>query len=189
MPIRFRCAYCNQLLGISRRKAGQVVRCPTCAGQVLVPSPEVAQAKSPRTEPEQPLFERSDFDVMFEPVAENDRPLVFPSATQPAAPPGNAAPAGAWGTHAEPALDVERFPVPPPESAAGGEKARPPGLWLSPTLATLLSVAAIVALALAFGAGLLIGYVLRPAPQETGSVPALSSASAPGGAAGAARGR
>src|SRR5947209_460375 len=28
MPIRFRCAYCNQLMGIARRKAGTVVRCP-----------------------------------------------------------------------------------------------------------------------------------------------------------------
>src|ERR1700722_11078853 len=38
MPIRFRCAYCNQLLGIARLKYGTVVRCPTCAGQVVVPN-------------------------------------------------------------------------------------------------------------------------------------------------------
>jgi phage FluMu protein Com len=38
MPIRFRCAYCNQLMGIARRKAGTVVRCPKCAGEVIVPS-------------------------------------------------------------------------------------------------------------------------------------------------------
>src|SRR5262249_61750502 len=38
MPIRFRCAYCNQLMGIARRKAGNVVRCPRCAGQVIVPN-------------------------------------------------------------------------------------------------------------------------------------------------------
>src|SRR5258708_39389799 len=37
MPFRFRCAYCNQLMGISHRKAGTVVRCPKCAGQVVVP--------------------------------------------------------------------------------------------------------------------------------------------------------
>ena len=34
VPIRFRCAYCNQLMGISRRKAGTVVRCPTCSGRL-----------------------------------------------------------------------------------------------------------------------------------------------------------
>ncbi len=37
MPIRFRCAYCNQMMGIATRKAGTVVRCPKCAGQVVVP--------------------------------------------------------------------------------------------------------------------------------------------------------
>ena len=37
MPIRFRCAYCNQLMGIARRKSGTVVRCPRCAGEVIVP--------------------------------------------------------------------------------------------------------------------------------------------------------
>ena len=39
MPIRFRCAYCNQLMGIARRKAGSIVRCPKCSGQVVVPDP------------------------------------------------------------------------------------------------------------------------------------------------------
>jgi hypothetical protein len=37
MPIRFRCAYCHQLMGIARRKAGAVVRCPRCAGELIVP--------------------------------------------------------------------------------------------------------------------------------------------------------
>jgi hypothetical protein len=40
MPIRFRCAYCNQLMGIARRKAGSVVKCPKCAGEIIVPTPE-----------------------------------------------------------------------------------------------------------------------------------------------------
>jgi hypothetical protein len=40
MPIRFRCAYCNQLMGIARRKAGTVVRCPKCAGEIIVPVPD-----------------------------------------------------------------------------------------------------------------------------------------------------
>src|SRR5258707_11818626 len=39
MPIRFRCVYCEQLLGIARRKSGTVVKCPNCAGQLIVPSP------------------------------------------------------------------------------------------------------------------------------------------------------
>jgi hypothetical protein len=42
MPIRFRCVYCEQLLGIARRKAGTVVKCPNCSGQLIVPPPEPA---------------------------------------------------------------------------------------------------------------------------------------------------
>lgn len=44
MPIRFRCAYCNQLMGIGRRKSGTVVRCPRCAGEVIVPAEQEPQA-------------------------------------------------------------------------------------------------------------------------------------------------
>src|SRR5579884_3014565 len=40
MPIRFRCAYCNQLMGIATRKAGSVIRCPKCAGEIIVPTPD-----------------------------------------------------------------------------------------------------------------------------------------------------
>jgi hypothetical protein len=67
MPIRFRCAYCNQLMGIARRKAGTVVRCPTCAGQVIVPDPgqvESAPEKSPAR-----VFEAQDFGPEFQHAA------------------------------------------------------------------------------------------------------------------------
>jgi DNA-directed RNA polymerase subunit RPC12/RpoP len=50
MPIRFRCAYCNQLMGISSRKAGTVVRCPKCAGEIIVPSPEGVEPPAEPTE-------------------------------------------------------------------------------------------------------------------------------------------
>jgi hypothetical protein len=39
MPIRFYCPFCDQLLGVSSRKAGAVVECPGCHGQVGVPVP------------------------------------------------------------------------------------------------------------------------------------------------------
>src|SRR5438094_9291471 len=74
MPIRFRCGYCNQLMGIARRKAGTVVSCPTCSGQVVGPTPEPSADPSPEIEEKSPplepapareaapdLFERSDF--------------------------------------------------------------------------------------------------------------------------------
>ena len=40
MPIRFRCVYCDKLLGIARRKAGAVVNCPQCGQPLIVPTPE-----------------------------------------------------------------------------------------------------------------------------------------------------
>jgi DNA-directed RNA polymerase subunit RPC12/RpoP len=65
MPIRFRCAYCNQLMGISKRKAGQVVRCPKCAGEIIVPVPEGMQA--PADQAEEPAAGPAAFeDLNFE---------------------------------------------------------------------------------------------------------------------------
>ncbi len=37
MPIKFRCSYCRQFLGISRAKAGELVDCPTCGRSIRVP--------------------------------------------------------------------------------------------------------------------------------------------------------
>src|SRR5262249_5206960 len=39
MPIRFYCPFCDQLLGISSRKAGKAITCPRCGGEVGVPAP------------------------------------------------------------------------------------------------------------------------------------------------------
>lgn len=49
MPIRYRCADCNQLISIATRMAGKLVPCPTCRTEGLVPQPEV----SPPQESEQ----------------------------------------------------------------------------------------------------------------------------------------
>src|ERR1700735_268273 len=76
MPIRFRCAYCNQLLGIARRKSGTVVRCPTCAGQVVVPSVD-EDLGDVKDEPDAPapakaggqMFEGSEIDKLLEGAA------------------------------------------------------------------------------------------------------------------------
>jgi DNA-directed RNA polymerase subunit RPC12/RpoP len=175
MPIRFRCAYCNQLLGISRRKAGTVVRCPTCAGQVIVPNAdaEVPPVSAGSSDPL--VFERSDFDELLNTEGEGavplekkegvetaaDAPVALSSAPNP--------PPGAWGTHPEPAFDVERInPVPPLATAESVPQA---GIFLSARNATLLAVAVAVLLAVFFAAGLLIGWWLRPAAQESGHGP------------------
>jgi hypothetical protein len=37
MPIKFRCYQCNQLLGVSRSRAGKAVNCPKCGTGLVVP--------------------------------------------------------------------------------------------------------------------------------------------------------
>jgi DNA-directed RNA polymerase subunit RPC12/RpoP len=61
MPIKFRCAYCNQLMGIARRKAGTVVNCPNCNGQVVVPDPALVSPPldSPNPAADPALFQKA----------------------------------------------------------------------------------------------------------------------------------
>jgi hypothetical protein len=172
MPIRFRCAYCNQLLGIARRKAGTVVRCPTCAGQVVVPTVGADDAGEEEKSPvKQPVFERSDFADLFEsapavPAAQEPRTggaapegAAGGTAAGTEAPPAPAPRPGAgWGTHADP--DVEREPLGVPHGSPGFEAPRAAGLVLSPARATILTVAVVIGLAVAFAAGLLVGRFL-----------------------------
>lgn len=99
MPIRFRCAYCNQLMGIARRKAGSVVRCPTCSGQVVVPTLEEAgmssgaregsreKEKRKSTQPQPPvqlpgagqLFEGNELDQLLEGAAGEHPSILAPA--------------------------------------------------------------------------------------------------------------
>lgn len=50
MPIKFRCQHCDQLMGISRSKAGEIVDCPTCGLSVRVPGldGEIAPIPQPK---------------------------------------------------------------------------------------------------------------------------------------------
>lgn len=54
MPIQFRCTNCRQKLAISRRKAGQVVKCPACAADLQVPTLEEAASTGQLVEPAAP---------------------------------------------------------------------------------------------------------------------------------------
>jgi hypothetical protein len=168
MPIKFRCAYCNQLMGIARRKAGTVVRCPSCSGQVIVPNPTDEPTEKPPPMPaEQELFERSDFDELFGSAAGGKRSPDRPVVAAPA--PISSAPALAAEKQAEFAFDVERVSISPEIVGDTSAPEARPGIVLSPRLATVLSIAAIVGLALAFALGLIIGLLLRSAPREAPS--------------------
>lgn len=147
MPIRFRCRYCNQLMGIARRKAGMTVTCPTCHAQVVVPPPEGEAEPVPPPPPAgdkpAPIFERSDFEDF----------LQNPTAQNPVAPPVPAAP-----PPPSPFAAMEQPSSPGLGMPSGTAAASPPGLLLSPSQATWLTVAVILLVALAFGAGLLVGH-------------------------------
>ena len=165
MPIRFRCAYCNQLLGISRRKAGTVVRCPTCAGQVVVPNVVTESPERAENQADPFVFERSDFEELLTPADEHAVPLekkevVLTPSEAPVAMPSATAdpPPGAWGTHAEPAYAGQKIKTAAAPLAAAQPVSAAGGILLSPARATLLVVVAIVALALAFAAGLFVGW-------------------------------
>ena len=115
------------------------MRCPICHADLIVPEgEEESPAPPPAANPPPLVFERSDFEAFLEsPVR------------QPAPPPAEAPPPPAPSPYESQRLEVlapERKPVPPA------------GLVLSPTQATWLTVVAILLLALAFGAGLLVGH-------------------------------
>ena len=199
MPIRFRCPFCNQLMGIARRKAGTVVRCPSCASQVTVPHIQTEGAAAPAQAPAAPLFERNDFDELFNPPPEPRKTEASPLAFEPFAPeplpqpvvrepkPKSQAPGGK-------ATETAPAPAPLPEPAVAK-----PGFWVTPALATLLSVAGIVALALAFAAGLLVGSYLQSRNHDEqahglrgergASASCLSASGTPDGSGSASGGR
>ncbi len=99
----------------------------------------------PMPEPAPPVFERSDFEAFVEnPVREEQSaPVVNPFAppAEPSSP-----------------YEAERFEASSLSLSPSTTRPRPVGLVLSPTQATWLTVVAILLLALAFGAGLLIGH-------------------------------
>ena len=78
-------------MGIATRKAGQVVTCPKCAGQVVVPSPDPAAMEEER--------QAGNAAAAFEEDEEVQKLLEFVEETKPAPtanpPPGRKAPAAA----------------------------------------------------------------------------------------------
>jgi hypothetical protein len=120
---------------------------------VVVPAADAGEVEQSSAEPgQQPVFEQSDFEQLFGTAAVASEPAAVSAPAPPAAPP-----AGAWGTHAEPAFEMAHLE---PAGAAAPVAAQPPGIVLSPTKATVLTVVAVLALGLAFGAGVLVGKFL-----------------------------
>jgi len=132
MPIRFRCAYCNQLMGIGRRKAGTVVRCPSCAGEVIVPAPYGVQEPGH----DQPASPGADFEAAFDLGAESNGNPLAPAPT-----------------YDHEALSVQAVAAP----SAAPQDIRRQGLLLPSNMYVIAGVVAGAALLLTFLLGFLIG--------------------------------
>jgi len=144
MPIRFRCFYCNQLMGISRRKAGTMVRCPTCASQVMVPHASSEPTKKETAPPRSSFFDQNDFEQIVNGPTQGTEPPPSPAPPLPEVP---ALP------NVAPLPPVEAAPLPPAPAA-------PAGIVLTPLRATVLAVGVLVLVGLAFAGGLLTGKFL-----------------------------
>jgi hypothetical protein len=142
----------------------------------VVPKVQAEGGEKPSGPGKELVFERNDFEELLNPASDNPglaegQPVVLAAGgNAPSAAPAAEAPPGAWGTHAEPPFDFLRVPVPPPAN----DTTRSPGLVLSPAKATWLTVVLVLALVLAFAAGLAVGLFLRSAPSDPHSGPAGS---------------
>jgi hypothetical protein len=162
MPIRFRCVYCNQLLGISKRKAGTIVRCTSCQGQLIVP------------EPSDPATEAADADEARQGLGPAP---VTEAASRPQAASGGVFEDDEFGAFLEPLNGGAGGPAvasaPAPSARRSGPRPTSgvaPGLVTAAAPAPALSVSrqgltaailvAVLALGLSFAGGLWLGLAL-----------------------------
>jgi phage FluMu protein Com len=143
MPIRFRCVYCDKLLGIARRKAGAVVNCPQCQQPLIVPTPEPEEATASPGEPNK-LFERDDLADMLDPNPDQTyrgpAELPVPTPVKTAGPP------------------VTSFPtVPQQRTTTGRSKPASAGIVLSTGKLIVLGAVVLALVGGAFVGGYLIG--------------------------------
>jgi len=175
MPIRFRCVYCDKLLGIGRRKAGAVVNCPHCGEKLIVPTPESEGPAFSPPAPEAPvpstedaaarLFEQDDFDVLLEP---QPIPTFRPSPATPPTPRFRDDGIPPKFQDEEPAPPPFQYAVPQqlspmeftPALTAPQPLSLPPparGIHLSRSRLILLGFFGLILLAGAFAGGFLVG--------------------------------
>jgi phage FluMu protein Com len=187
MPIRFRCSYCNRLLGIATRKAGTETTCPHCGYSITVPVPEEQNERTERMSLDdvEAALGRGATEMappaavapppVDKPRADAPKPAAKPKL--PASPPPPAKPAAKplpsdpndrplfegnmddiLGKTKAPVEPEERKKKPKPVSGADALSVTEPAqnIVISPQKATLLMVAVVVLVVLAFVAGYLI---------------------------------
>ncbi|HEV3383571.1 MAG TPA: hypothetical protein VG097_02085, partial [Gemmata sp.] len=131
MPIRFRCGYCNRLLGIARRKAGSETTCPHCGYTLTVPDDPTGDttemedlddllnpASSPAPQTHQPAGERNN--AVAQPKRQTKDPASNGHAHSSSAPFSSAAPAGTRSTKAP--ASTGSAPSSAPDTRSPGER-------------------------------------------------------------------
>lgn len=156
-------------MGIARRKSGTVVRCPTCAGQVIVPGGDGAEEEAevpPSKKGAADLLERSDIDEVLRPRGGSGghAATVSSMAEEDDLPHAVKHPPDAWGTHAEAAGDPARVAggvaVAVPAMGAFPQSTPAGGILLTQGKLAFLVVLIVLLLGIAFGAGVLVGKLM-----------------------------
>jgi phage FluMu protein Com len=121
MPIRFRCSYCNRLLGIATRKAGTQTRCPHCGNEITVPVPNEDDAKTERMDLDDvdQLLRRGDTEVMSRPAVATAPPPSAEKRTAAAAQAKAPTPSSTSNPHSAPP------PIPKPVQGPAPSDERP----------------------------------------------------------------
>lgn len=164
MPIKFRCQYCRQLMGIARRKAGSMVDCTSCTKPVLVPfhdepdkprvppplMPNLAVPNPVPANSRLPMFERPDFEDQL--TAGNSADVDQPQHSILGA--RVAPPVGTTDAQDGP-IEYDVEPVDPKSLVPA-----PRGFVLDGLQVTLLALTMILLLLVAFGSGVVVGKYL-----------------------------
>ncbi len=144
-PIKFRCYKCNKLLGVPNRKVGSIVSCPQCRAELRVPRLEAAV---------EPSVPGAAAEVAVDPSPSSSPS--FEGVTIPAD-------LSSELSEAAPAVDdplLVAIQVEPPtlrRDPAATER-RPQDVVLSPIIVLAWSLLVLMAVPLAFIAGLLTGH-------------------------------
>jgi hypothetical protein len=113
----------------------------------------------PERKAKQPVFERSEFDEIFGPALSK-----YKKDAEDSPPPD-----GAESDEPVVEQDFDVEPMGPPVVGLRERGEKRGGFRISPTQATWLSIATVLAIALAFAGGVLVGlYLVGPARQDGG---------------------
>lgn len=163
-PIKFRCHRCDKLLGVSARKAGAVVNCPECGAPLQIPTPEPA-AQTPRAGGSAlpgDIAELRPEDIRVEPefagIVIDPAPMRPPPQSPETPPPEDAAKPPVDPPDEEETVLPNIHVEPPPLADHEPTGRASTEVVLPSTVVLAWSLLVLMAVPLAFLAGLLVGH-------------------------------